>query len=120
MSLPIVYPGIARLPVSPYYKTTTVISSIRRGDEVEVTWLDIPLRLGDEEDESMLHYIIEIWRCELGQLIFDPQATNDVSVKFVDQLGCSQPSHGRIFVQEKHGFAGPAEIPWPPLENATP
>ena len=24
---------------------------------------------------------------------------------------------GRIFVQEKHGFAGPTEIPWPPYEE---
>jgi hypothetical protein len=61
----------------------------------------------------MLHYIVEVWRCDAGQLIFDPLATNETSITFLDQAGCDQPSHGRIFVQEKHGFAGPAEIPWP-------
>ena len=112
-SLPITYPEPARLPRSPYYPPTTVTSAIRNGNLVTVDWIDIPLRAGDEEDESMLHYIVETWRCENGKLIFDPLATNDTAITFVDESGCSQPSHGRVFVQEKHGFAGPAEIPWP-------
>jgi hypothetical protein len=112
-SLPVTYPEPARLPRSPYYTPTTVLSAVRHGDTVTVEWLDIPLRAGDEEDESMLHYVVETWRCENGRLIFDPLATNDTSISFIDQQGCSQPSHGRIFVQEKHGFAGPTEIPWP-------
>lgn len=113
LSLPVVYPGIAKLPVSPYYPPTTISSATRSGNQVTIEWLDIPLRAGDEEDASMLHYIVEVWRCEGGQTIFDPLATNDLSITFVDEPGCSQPSHGRVFVQEKHGFAGPTEIPWP-------
>lgn len=111
--LPIVYPGIAKLPASPYYPPTTVLRVARTGNRVTVSWADIPLRAGDEEDEFMLHYIIEVWRCEGGQIIFDPLATNELSITFVDEPGCASPSHGRIFVQEKHGYAGPAEIPWP-------
>ena len=111
--LPITYPDPARLPVSPYYPPTTIRSAVRSGDTVTVEWRDIPLRAGDEEDETMLHYIVELWRCQDGQVIFDPLATNDLSVSFIDQPGCTGPSHGRVFVQEKHGFAGPAEIPWP-------
>ena len=61
----------------------------------------------------MQHYIIEAWRCEGGKTIFDPLATNETSITFVDEVGCNQASHGRVWVQEKHGFAGPAEIPWP-------
>lgn len=115
LSLPVVYPGIAKLPRSPYYPPTAVRSAVRDDrNQVTVEWQDIPLRAGDEEDESMLHYIVEVWRCEGGQIIFDPLATNDLSITFVDEPGCSQPSHGRIFVQEKHGFAGPTDIPWPP------
>jgi uncharacterized protein YraI len=113
MALPVTYPEPARLPRSPYYPGTTVTSAVRSGDTVTVDWIDIPLRPGDEEDESMLHYIVETWRCQGGQLFFDPLATNETSISFVDQPGCGQPSHGRVFVQEKHGFAGPAEIPWP-------
>jgi hypothetical protein len=114
-SLPIVYPGIAKLPISPYYPPTTVLKVMRIKNLVTVKWLDIPLRAGDEEDASMQHYIIEVWRCEGGNVIFDPLATNDLSITFTDEPGCNEPSHGRIFVQEKHGFAGPAAIPWPPF-----
>lgn len=114
LGLPVVYPGLAKLPVSPYYLPTTVLHAVRTGDRVTVEWADIPLRPGDEEDEFMQHYIAEVWRCQDGQLLFEPLATNDLSVSFIDQPGCPSPSHGRVFVQEKHGFAGPTGIPWPP------
>ncbi len=112
--LEIYYPDQAPLPKSPYYPPTAVTKVTRSGNQVTVMWLDIPLRAGDEEDQYMQHYIVEVWRCVGGQIVFDPLATNDTSITFTDEPGCSQPSHGRIFVQEKHGFAGPAEIPWPP------
>jgi len=112
-SLPILYPNKYKLPVSPYYSPTTGVIATRNGDQVEVSWNDVPLRAGDAEDENMQHYIIEVWRCESGQIIFDPLATNELAITFIDEAGCDQPSHGRVFVQEKHGFAGPSEIPWP-------
>jgi hypothetical protein len=115
--LPIVYPGEAKLPVSPYYQPTDWVGATRQGDLVEVSWNDVPLRAGDEEDENMLHYIVEVWRCENGSLVFEPLATNELAVLFTDQPGCDRPSSGRVFVQEKHGFAGPSEIPWPPYES---
>ncbi len=113
LQLPIVYPGIAELPASPYYPPTEVLSATRQGDKVTVSWTNIPLIAGDEEDASMQHYIIEVWRCEGGQLIFDPLATNSLAISFNDETGCNQQSHGQVWVQEKHGYAGPAEIPWP-------
>jgi hypothetical protein len=118
MSVEPIYPQKAKLPVSPYYPPTTVRSAIREGNTVTVSWQDIPLRAGDEEDERMNHYIIEVWRCEAGQIKFEPLATNGLEVSFTDEPGCSEPSRGRIFVQEKHGFAGPTDIlPWPPYEE---
>jgi hypothetical protein len=113
MSLEVYYPGRTSLPKSPYYSPTAFVNASRNGNLVEVSWQDVPLRAGDEEDEYMQHYIIEVWRCEAGQLIFEPLATNDLSITFTDEPGCSQSSHGRVFVQDKHGFAGPTEIPWP-------
>ena len=115
--LPVVYPDQARLPVSPYYNPTDWVGATRQGERIEVAWHDVPLRAGDEEDEYMLHYIVEVWRCEGGQLRFEPLGTNELAVVFIDQPGCERPSHGRVFVQEKHGFAGPSEIPWPPYEE---
>jgi hypothetical protein len=114
MSVEPVYPGKAKLPITPYYSPTTVLSATREGNKVTVTWLDIPLKAGDEENERMNHYIIEVWRCEGGQIRFEPLATNSLEISFVDEPGCSEPSHGGVIVQDKHGFTVPAEIPWPP------
>ena len=115
-TLKVMYPEGYKLPVSPYYSAATVLSAVRdpnNSNKVTVKWTDITLRAGDEEDANMFIYIIEVWRCEGGKMIFDPLASNDPEVTFVDEAGCSVPSHGRVFFQEKHGFAGPAEIPWP-------
>jgi hypothetical protein len=116
LALPVVYPGSAKLPVSPYYPPTAVLKVLREKNDVTIKWADVPLRAGDEEDERMLHYIVEVWHCVDGQVLFEPLPTNDESIKFVDEPGCSEPSHGRIFVQEKHGFSGPTDIPWPPYQ----
>ena len=115
-TLKVVYPDGYKLPVSPYYGPTTVLSAVRDANDknkVTVTWMEIPLTAGDQEDENMFIYIIEVWRCESGKMIFDPLASNYPAVTFVDEAGCSVPSHGRVYFQEKHGYAGPAEIPWP-------
>ena len=115
LRLPIMYPDGAKLPITPYYPPSEVQSAKRNNltNEVTVSWAEIPVSLGDYEGDSMQTYIIEVWRCQGGQLVFDPLATRFTFTSFVDEPGCSQPSHGRVWVQEKHGYAGPAEIPWP-------
>lgn len=114
-SLPVVYPGIAKLPITPYYPRSEVLSAERdpQSNEITLSWVEVPVSLGDYEDDSMQTYIIELWRCQDGELIFDPLATRVAFIQFVDEPGCAEPSHGRVWVQEKHGYAGPAEIPWP-------
>lgn len=114
-SLPVVYPGVAKLPITPYYPRSEVLSAKRdnQTNKITLSWVDVPVSLGDYEDETMQTYIIELWRCQDGKLIFDPLATRVAYTFFVDEPGCSEPSHGRVWVQEKHGYAGPAEIPWP-------
>ena len=116
--LPIVYPGIAKLPITPYYPPSAVLSAKRNKDtsEVMVSWVHVPISPGDFEDDTMQTYIVEVWRCAGGELIFDPLATSLAFITFFDEPGCSEPSHGRVFVQEKHGYAGPAEIPWPEIK----
>jgi hypothetical protein len=114
-SLPVVYPGTAKLPITPYYHRSEVLSAKRDPltNEVTISWVEVPVSLGDYEDDSMQTYIVELWRCEDGELIFDPLGTRLTYITFVDEPGCSEPSHGQVWVQEKHGYAGPAEIPWP-------
>lgn len=107
------YPDVFKLIVTPYYAPTTVLTVERKGDEVTVTWIHVPVSRGDYERDNMFPYIIETWRCENGEIIFDPLVSRFPIITFVDQTGCDLPSHGRVYVQEKHGYAGPAEIPWP-------
>jgi len=118
MSLPIVYPGIAKLPISPYYPAPTWASATRNGNSVEVNWEPVPISAGKYEDENMHQYILEVWRCEAGQIIFETLGTNDPFIVVPnDEQGCATPSHASAWVQEKHGFAGPVEVPWPPYPN---
>ena len=112
-TLRVTYPGEYELPESPYYAPPAVLSAENNGGTITVKWTDVELRAGDEEDADMFIYIIEVWRCEGGQIVFEALASNYPEVTFVDEGGCAEPSHGRVFFQEKHGFAGPAEIPWP-------
>jgi uncharacterized protein YraI len=108
-----IYPDGFTLIVSPYYGPTTVLSAKRQGDKITISWVDVPVSPGKYEDENMFPYIIEVWRCENGEILFDPLVSRLPFITFVDQTDCNAPSHGRVYVQEKHGYAGPAEIPWP-------
>jgi uncharacterized protein YraI len=116
-SLPIVYPGL-KLPVSPYYPGPSWAKATRDGNTVEITWEHIPISPGKFADERMQQYIIEVWRCEAGQIIFETLGTNFPVIKVEnDEPGCSTPSHGLVYLQEKHGYGGPVEVPWPPHEG---
>ena len=112
--LPIVYPGL-KLPASPYYPGPRWAKAERQGNgKIVITWEAVPISPGKYEDENMHQYIIEVWRCEGGQVIFETLGTNFPFITVnADEAGCSVPSHGRVFVQEKHGYGGPVEIPWP-------
>ncbi len=112
-SLPPLYPDGYKLPVSPYYPPTTVLSATRKGDEITVSWAEVVVSAGKYEDENMFPYIAEVWHCVSGELIFDTLGSRLPFISFADEAGCDAPSHGRVYIQEKHGYAGPAEIPWP-------
>jgi sarcosine oxidase delta subunit len=65
-------------------------------------------------------YFIEAWVCQdgaylwwtVGEGTLTDQYHTTYTVK--DQAGCSQPSYGRLFTVEKHGYTTPVDIPWPP------
>lgn len=113
ITLQSVYPDGYKIPVSPYYGPTTVLSAIRKEDKIIVDWREVIVSPGKYEDENMFPYIVEVWRCENGAILFETLGSRIPLITFVDQAGCSSSSHGRVYVQEKHGYAGPAEIPWP-------
>jgi hypothetical protein len=112
--LPVVYPGIAKLPITPYYPPSSWANAARKGNRVEITWEEVPVSPGDYEDENMHQYIVEVWRCENGQIIFETLGTNFPFITVEnDEAGCGVPSHGNVWVQEKHGYGGPTKVPWP-------
>ena len=112
-TLPIVYPGL-KLPPSPYYRGPHWAKATRTGNKVVITWEEVKISPGKYADEFMHQYIIEVWRCEGGQIIFETLGTNfPVITVDNDEAGCSVPSHGQVYLQEKHGYGGPVEIPWP-------
>lgn len=111
-ALPIVYPGIFKLPVSPYYGPTKVLETERTGDEVKIKWAEVIVSPGKYESESMFPYLVEIWFCKGGEIVFETLGARVPEITFTDEAGCAVPSHGRVLIQEKHGYAGPAEIPW--------
>jgi hypothetical protein len=114
ISLEVVYPDKFTIPPSNQnYKYPYDVAAVRTGDQVTITWKSEALRPGDEEDADMVIHIVETWTCVDGEVTFKPIGTNFSEVTVTDQSGCSTPSHGRIYFQDKHGFTGPSEIPWP-------
>lgn len=112
-ALPSVYPDGFKLIVSPYYGPTTVLTAERKGNEVTITWMEVIVSPGKYEDENMFPYLVETWVCKNGEIVFDTIGSRFPFITVTDEPGCSEPSHGRVYIQEKHGYAGPAEIPWP-------
>jgi hypothetical protein len=116
MSVEMVYPDNYTLPVSPYYSPLTGANAQRKGNEVVISWTAVSLRAGDEENKDSPLYVVETWVCQNKQLVFTPIGAYTNIVKVADEPGCTQPSHGRVYLAEKHGYAGPTEIPWPPAK----
>lgn len=116
LSLQPVYPDIVGPPISgnpagyPHLKN---VGAVRNGDNVTISWDPYLIPLGDREGESSPLYLLEVWVCRNGQLVFAPHGLNDPSFTVTDEPGCAEPSHGRVWMSEKHGYIGPEEIDWP-------
>lgn len=118
-----VYPDKATLPIFPTTKfpapkEVEAVRSKSQADRVAVYWKGFDLAPGDRESVDSPLYLIEFWTCQDGKTVFTPlgsseKYTETMSVEIVDEAGCSEPSHGRIFLAHKDGYVGPVEIPWP-------
>jgi hypothetical protein len=53
-----------------------------------------------------------LWTCKDGALTFEAKFVWHDDILVDDEAGCSEPSRGFIYLVEKHGYAGPVEIPW--------
>jgi hypothetical protein len=116
MALEPVYPDKVGPPISGNpvgYPRLTNVQATRSGNLVTVTWTGYLIPLGDREGESSPLYLLELWTCSNGKMVFSPHGLNSESFTVSDEPGCDEPSHGRVFLSEKHGYIGPEEIPWP-------
>jgi hypothetical protein len=119
-SLETVYPGKVELPLTTTWPEPQNVIVARLGDRVSIIWDEYLLPLGEREGEQSPRYLAELWLCQTGKLAFTPIGTLDPGLVVRDEAGCAEPSHGRLYLAEKHGYVGPVEIQWPPHTTPTP
>ena len=106
------------LPFSDIYPPPWITEVTRNGDEVFIAWSDVRMT-----DDKYRGYLLETWLCQDGELVFTPVNVDGLWTTFIDQPGCSEPSWGRIYSAEKHGYSKWRLIPWPdhqPTETSLP
>lgn len=119
-SLETVYPGKVELPLTTTWPELQNVFVARTGDRVSIIWDEYLLPLGEREGEQSPRYLAELWLCQAGKLAFTPIGTLDPGLVVRDEAGCDEPSHGRLYLAEKHGYVGPVDIQWPPHATPTP
>jgi hypothetical protein len=97
----------------PSFPPPTDVSAERQGDQVNISWTGYTLALGDRESGNSPVYLVEAWTCRGGKIVFTPIGAYEEFASVKDEAGCSEPSHGQVFVAHKDGYVGPVEIPWP-------
>jgi hypothetical protein len=108
-------PYYSRLPFAELYLPPSNVRASRNGDEVMIAWDAVWMTTDDDRG-----YLIEAWLCQDGQLIFTPLQTThwqDAQIFVNDEAGCLEPSGGRLYTAEKHGYTQWVLIPWPQHEG---
>ena len=100
------------LPFSDIYPPPWITEVTRTGDEVFIAWSDVRMTA-----DKYRGYLIEAWLCQDGELVFTPLNIDGLVTVLNDESGCSEPSWGRIYSAEKHGYSKWRTIPWPPHET---
>jgi hypothetical protein len=87
------------------------VTAVRHGNEVTIRWDQVRMTADDDRG-----YLLELFVCQ--DTIYKwwtdahpDQFTTTYTVR--DEAGCAQPSSGKLYTVEKHGFSEPANIPWP-------
>jgi hypothetical protein len=107
-----VEPTYIPLPMSPYYGPLSGVNASRQGNQVTVSWNPFQLRAGDETASAQ--YLVEVWTCVDGQILFTPMGADANSVIVEDEAGCTDPSKARVYGVEKHGYTRWIEVKFPP------
>jgi hypothetical protein len=110
-----VYPEKAPLPKSSNYPAPTGVMFVRQVDQVTITWdFTTPIPPNMRESAKSPDWLIELWTCQKGQIVFTPIGAYESTVTITDETGCSAPSHGQVFLSDVDGYDGPSKIPFGP------
>jgi hypothetical protein len=87
------------------------VSAVRDGDKVTISWDRVEMT--KDKDRG---YLLELFVCQNGNYLwwtdsYPDQYSTSYTVK--DEAGCPEPSSGKLYTVEKHGFSEPVEIRWP-------
>ena len=87
------------------------VTAIRDGNKVTISWEQAKMTKDDDRG-----YLLELFICQdtiykWWTDSYPDQFTTSYTV--TDEAGCAQPSSGKLYAVEKHGFSEPAIIPWP-------
>jgi hypothetical protein len=90
------------------------VTAERDGNKVTIRWNQVKMTKDDDRG-----YLLELFVCQDTYLLwwtdsYPEQTSTSYTVK--DEAGCAQPSSGKLYTVEKHGFSEPAIIPWPEPE----
>jgi hypothetical protein len=112
--LKVLYPGEVGLPLSFLWPVPQNVYTARTADgkQLAIYWDEYILPDGEIENPDSARYLLELWTCKNGVLTFESKFVWDNNIVITDESGCVEPSHGVIYLVEKHGYAGPVEIPW--------
>ncbi len=96
---------------SNQYGPPTGVTAVRDGSQVTISWNQV--HMTKDKDRG---YLLELFVCQdtiykWWTDSYPDQESTSYTVK--DEAGCAQPSSGKLYTVEKHGFSQPAIIPWP-------
>jgi hypothetical protein len=99
---------------SNMYGPPTGVSAVRNGNEVIISWDQVSMTEDDDRG-----YLLELFVCQdtfykWWTDSYPDQYSTNYEVR--DEAGCAQPSSGKLYTVEKHGFSEPVNIPWPQPE----
>jgi hypothetical protein len=87
------------------------VTAVRDGNKVTISWEQVKMTTDDDRG-----YLLELFVCQDTIYKWWPDSDPDqftTSYTVTDEAGCAQPSSGKLYTVEKHGFSEPAIIPWP-------
>jgi hypothetical protein len=88
------------------------VTAVRDGNKVTISWEQVKMTLDDDRG-----YLLELFVCQDTIYMWWTDSYPDqysTSYTVRDEAGCAQPSSGKLYTVEKHGFSEPVNIPWPP------